>query len=357
MANILYGVNGEGSGHSTRAMEVLSHLKAKGHTLHVASFDRGMRNLQERFEVTEIYGLRLAYVNNQVRYRRTVLQNLMAVGQRAKSIARLSELVDTWKIDVIITDFEPLSCHLGHRKRLPVISIDNQHCLTNTEVSYPRKYRRDAALAKLVTRVMTPRADEYLVTSFFISPIKRPRTFLFPPILRQQILNATPTSGENVLVYVTSPAPALARLLSTVRCPFRAYGFGREGQNGNILYRNPSADRFLEDLITAKAIIANAGFSLMTEALHLRKPYLAIPIKHQFEQIFNAYWLDKLGYGTYWDELSKEQVEAFLYNLPRYSEQLTSYPRNGNKALLDKVDALIAGYTPSPAETVGKGRR
>src|SRR6266700_4083244 len=58
MANILYGVNGEGSGHSTRALEVLSHLQARGHTLHVASFDRGLRNLQGHFEVTEIYGLR-----------------------------------------------------------------------------------------------------------------------------------------------------------------------------------------------------------------------------------------------------------------------------------------------------------
>jgi uncharacterized protein (TIGR00661 family) len=357
MANILYGVNGEGSGHSTRALEVLSHLKAKGHTVHVASFDRGLRNLQDRFEVTEIYGLRLAYVNNQVRYRRTIVKNLMAVRQRAKSIALLSDLADTWKIDLVITDFEPLCCHLGHRKHLPVISIDNQHCLTNTEASYPGKYRRDAALAKLVTRVMTPRANTYLVTSFFTSRVKRPRTYLFPPILRRQILNATPKSGEHVLVYVTSPAPALARLLSTVRSPFIAYGFGREGQSGNILYKKPSAGKFLEDLIAAKAIVANAGFSLMTEALHLRKPYLAIPIKHQFEQIFNAYWLDKLGYGTYWEELNKERIESFLYNLPRYSEQLSSYPRDGNTVLLGKVDALIAEYTSSSTAAAARQQK
>jgi uncharacterized protein (TIGR00661 family) len=351
MANILYGVNGEGSGHSTRALEVLSHLQARGHTLHVASFDRGLRNLQGRFEVTEIYGLRLAYVNNQVRYRRTIANNLMTVGKRAKSSALLSELADKWKIDVVITDFEPLCCHLGHRKHLPVISIDNQHCLTNTEVSYPRKYRRDATLVKLVTRIMTPRADAYLVTSFFTSRVTRPRTFLFPPILRQQILKAKPTCGEHVLVYVTSPAPALGKLLSTVRCSFVAYGFGREGRSGNILYKKPSVDRFMEDLFAAKAIVANAGFSLMTEALHLGKPYLAIPIKHQFEQIFNAYWLDKLGYGTYWEELNKERIESFLYNLPRYGERLSTYPRQGNAALLDKVDALIADYTSSLTAT------
>src|SRR5512143_3135577 len=45
MANILYGVNGEGAGHSTRSREVLAHLRRSGHTLHVVSFDRGLKNL------------------------------------------------------------------------------------------------------------------------------------------------------------------------------------------------------------------------------------------------------------------------------------------------------------------------
>ncbi len=192
---------------------------------------------------------------------------------------------------------------------------------------------------------MTPRADSYLVSSFFETKVTRPRTFLFPPILRQSVLAATPTTGEHVLIYVTSPAPALAKLLGSVRCPFVAYGFGREGQIGNVLYRKPGMDQFLKDLIGAKAVIANAGFSLMTEALHLAKPYLAIPIEHQFEQIFNAYWLDKMGYGTYWEELNKERVESFLYNLPGYREKLRAYPRRGNAALLDKLCSLIADYT------------
>jgi uncharacterized protein (TIGR00661 family) len=58
-------------------------------------------------------------------------------------------------------------------------------------------------------------------------------------------------------------------------------------------------------LPTANAIVANSGFSLVTEALQLVKPDLAVPVKHQFEQIFNAYWLQKTGYGAYWEELTK----------------------------------------------------
>jgi uncharacterized protein (TIGR00661 family) len=344
MANILYGVNGEGAGHSTRAKEVLSHLVANGHSVHVASFDRGLRNLQSDFDVTEIYGFRFSYVNNRVRYKRTIAKNLITVPQAAKSLRRLNDLVDEWKVDLVITDFEPLTCHVGHKKRLPVISIDNQHCLTNTAVTYPKEYRRDAAAAKLVTRLMTPRANAYLVISFFSAPVKKSNTFLFPPLLRQEILQASPTAGEHVLVYVTSPAPALAKLLSSVRCRFVAYGFGREGTEGNTLFKKPSLDGFFADLVSARAVVANSGFSLVTEALHLGKPYLAVPVKHQFEQIFNAYWLQKSNYGAYWEDINKERVEAFLYNLPHYRESLAHYPRQGNSALLAKLDVLIATY-------------
>ena len=341
MANILYGVNGEGAGHSTRSKEVISHLQKNGHTVHVVSFDRGLRNLSESFEVTEIFGLRLTYVNNRVRYRRTIARNLFTAPKAARSLHRLTRQMEDWRIELVITDFEPLSCHAGRRRRLPVISIDNQHCLTNTVVSYPQRYRREAAATKLVTRLMTPRADAYLVTSFFPAPVRRANTFLFPPILRQEVLRAHAVAGEEVLAYVTSPAPELAALFRNVRSRFIAYGFGREGREGNILFKKPSLTDFLRDLCSCKAVIANAGFSLLSEALYLGKPYLAIPVQHQFEQVFNAYYLDKMGYGTYWDELNKERIESFLFNLPHYEEKLRSYPRQNNSALLAKVDALI----------------
>lgn len=345
MANILYGVNGEGSGHSTRAKEVIAHLQQRGHTVQVVSFDRGLANLRKDFEVTEIHGWRLDYLNNQVRYRRTIAKNLLGARRTAAAVSRLKKLVDDRGVELVITDFEPLSCHVGHRRHLPVISIDNQHFLTNTDVSYPKQSRRDAAAAKMVIRFMVPRANAYLATSFFPATVTKPHTFLFSPILRQSVLKARPRDGEHVLVYVTAPVPKLASLLLSARVPVIAYGFNREGRQQNILYKKPSADGFLNDLTTSAAIIANAGFSLVTEALHLGKPYLAVPVEHQFEQIFNAYWLKKLGYGDYWEDLDQGCIEYFLRNLPRYRERLATYPRQGNEALLGKVDAMIAGHT------------
>lgn len=354
MANILYGVNGEGSGHSTRAKEVLRHLVRQGHTVHVASFDRGLANLKDEFDVTEIYGLRLAYVNNRVRYNRTVAKNLFAAPKAIKSNHNLLRLADEWKINLVITDFEPMTCHVGHRRYLPIIAIDNQHCITNAVVTYPRQYRRDAAATKLVAKLMTPRADAYLVISFFPATVKKKNTFLFSPLLRQEVLDSTPATGDFVLIYVTSPSPKLIEILKRVRCNFVAYGFGREGQDGNIIFKKPTLDGFLADLVGCKAVIANSGFSLISEALHLGKPYLAIPVAHQFEQIFNAYYLDKVGYGAYWEHLDKEKIDSFLFNLDQYRENLAQYPRQNNDALLAKLDSLIAQFTTPKAKAVAR---
>jgi hypothetical protein len=58
-----------------------------------------------------------------------------------------------------------------------------------------------------------------------------------------------------------------------------------------------------------------------------------------------------MEYGAWWEELSKERVESFLYNLPLYREKLKAYPRHGNDALLAKLDALIEQYTGGARKT------
>ncbi len=345
MANILYGVNGEGAGHSTRSKEVIRHLLHRGHAVHVASFDRGLRNLSADFEVTEIYGLRLAYVQNQVRYRKTVFRNMLSVPSAARSLRKLRRLARHWKIDLVVTDFEPLSYHVGHHEGLPVISIDNQHALTHARIEYPRQYRRDALAARLVARAMVPHADEALITTFFPVQLKHKRAYAMPPILRQEVLDIQPRQGSYALVYVTSPADELAALLKRIRYPFICYGFNREGTDGNLTFKKPGMAAFLADLAGCGAVIANSGFSLTCEALHLGKPYLAIPVRHQFEQLLNACNIARLGYGAHWDELNQERIESFLFNVERFRENLRNYPRQDNSALFAKLDELIHAHT------------
>jgi len=344
MANILYGVNGEGSGHSTRSKEVIRHLMGKGHAVHVVSFDRGLRNLSADFDVTEIYGLRFAYVKNQVRYRKTVAKNLITVPSAARSLKKLSHLAEQWKIGLVCTDFEPVSYRVGHHLGLPIISIDNQHALTHARLEYPKHHRAEAVTAKLVTRLLIPHATEYLITAFFRAPVKGKRAYLLPPILRQEVLDTKPSDRGFTLVYVTSPSDELAAMLKRVRHPFICYGFNREGKDANLTFKSPSLAGFLRDLAACHAVVANSGFSLICEALQLGKPYLAIPVRHQFEQVLNAYYVDKKAYGAYWEELTKERVESFLFNVDLFRKNLAHYPRQDNTALFTKLDQLIAKH-------------
>lgn len=65
----------------------------------------------------------------------------------------------------------------------------------------------------------------------------------------------------------------------------------------SLIFKAPSRNGFLTDLARCKAVMATAGFTLMTEALHLHKPYLALSMRGQFEHEINAVFLVQSGYG------------------------------------------------------------
>ena len=46
--------------------------------------------------------------------------------QVARCVRALERKAAAWDLDLVITDFEPISCHVGHKLHLPIIAIDNQ---------------------------------------------------------------------------------------------------------------------------------------------------------------------------------------------------------------------------------------
>jgi uncharacterized protein (TIGR00661 family) len=344
MARILYGVCGEGSGHSSRAKEIIAHLKESGHQIKILSYDRGLKNLSQYFEVEEIAGLGFHYAKNEIQLIPTIIDNAIKIPAFQKSIQKALKIADEFKPQIVFSDFEPISCLLANAKKLPLISIDNQHRLTNTKIEYPKKYELQAQAAKAVTRAMIFNSQACLVTSFDRPPVLNKKTFLFPPILRREILTAQPSDGDYILVYLTSPAQKILGLLEEIGKSFIIYGFNENKKDKNLTFKKADQENFLKDLAGCRAIVANAGFTLISEALYLGKPYLAWPAKNQFEQTLNAYYIDKLGYGKFSEDLNKEKVESFLLDLDRYKENLKSYPKDDNSKIFAKIDELIQKY-------------
>jgi uncharacterized protein (TIGR00661 family) len=137
-----------------------------------------------------------------------------------------------------------------------------------------------------------------------------------PPILRHEIVTRKPAIGDRVLVYVRTPS-RVERLLHIMEqldtYTFRVYGCNAtKPPVRNIEFGHISADQFLSDLADAKAVITTSGHSLSSESLYFGKPVYAVPTRGDFEQMINAFYVEKLGYGVCDPVPSLARVGDFL---------------------------------------------
>jgi uncharacterized protein (TIGR00661 family) len=123
------------------------------------------------------------------------------------------------------------------------------------------------------------------------------------------------------------------------------YGFRRdlaeEVVDGNVHYRPFSERGFVDDLRTARAVVANGGFTLLSESVYLHKPVLASPVRKQFEQVLNARYLELLGYGLETEAIDAAALGGFLERLPDFDAKLAGYAQDGNRELLAALDAVL----------------
>jgi len=344
MARIVYGVSGEGSGHSSRSRVVLEHLVEAGHQVKVVTYGRGIGHLKKDFDVFETVGLHIASDNNRLSPLKTLLHNLQQLPEGHGKLKELRrEVFKGFVPEVVVTDFEPMSAYLAHHYDIPLVTIDNQHRLRYMDYDYPPQWKNDRNLAVGIIRAMVPKPDVSLVTTYYFGELKNRRTFLFAPLLRSQVLDLKPSTGDHILVYLTSGFEGFVELLKGFpRERFLIYGQGDQGEQANLTFKTPSTDGFLQDLATCKGVMATAGFTLITESLHLKKPYLALPMGGQFEQAINAAFLEKLGCGVNLHQLIPAGIGDFLYRLPEFEAALAEQTAFDNTPLLEKMDALLA---------------
>ena len=363
---ILYGVVGEGMGHAMRSRVVLDHL-TKSHDVQVVvsgrAYDYLVKRANEHLAVRKIWGYSIVYEDNEVSNFRTLLANLKgAVKGWPENVRAYFELADKFEPDVVISDFESWSYLFAKNRDIPVVSVDNiqmvSRCTHAPEIL--AGHESDFRLAKAVVKPKVAGAFHYLITTFFYPPVRKKRTTLHPPILRPEIIAAglaAPRAdgdgaGEHLLVYQTSTSnEALPEILARSGRECRIYGLRRdlreEVVEGNLRYRPFSEAGFIEDLRTARGVIASGGFTLMGEAVYLRRPMLAVPVRKQFEQVLNARYLEAVGYGLYADEISDQRLGEFVDRLPEFQRHLASYQQDGNRDLLGKLDEVLAAAAAS----------
>jgi uncharacterized protein (TIGR00661 family) len=358
---ILYGVCGEGMGHATRSHVFLNDL-VRDNEVYVLASGRARDYLAERFPtVKRILGFTLAYEDNALRRWETVMQNLRgAVTGWPQQVRNYYEVLREFQPDVVVSDFDSFSLLFARRQHLPAVTVDNiqmiDRCVHDEQIVGDDTLGFE--LARQVARTKSLGAFHYIVPTFFRPPLRKPRTTLVAPTLRPDVLAAVPEQGEHLLVYQTATGSrTLVRTLEGSGLPCRVYGVWRDLEEdmveGSLVFRPFSETTFLEDLRTARAVIAGGGFTLLSECVYLHKPLLAIPVRGQFEQILNARYIERLGYGAYAAQPSSDAVLAFLARLDEYRQSLASYHQDGNEEALSALRTQLQAAQERPTKQSG----
>ncbi len=345
MVKILYSVNGHGRGHSSRSEVVIEHLKDQGHDVRIVASDKATEYLGRRWEIIDIFGLAFAYKEGAVDVKSTLHKNVKGVLKKgADSYRDLHRVVKKFQPDLIISDFEPFVPRAA--KNIPCVSIDHQGVLTKENVEFPAGWVKDYLVARCGALAMTPKASHYVVTSFFHAPPlddAKGEVVQVGPILRSEVLEQKPKYEGHLLLYVTTPESGqLIDLLKDAGVPVIAYGFNRESVEKNITFKKPSVKGFLADLSSSSGVIANGGYTLISEAIFLGKPVYAFPLVNQFEQMLNAYYLQRMGLGMFDKVPDKKRLQEYIDNLPKFQKEAKKHAGNcGNEDVFSKLAEIL----------------
>ena len=294
-----------------------------------------------------IEGLELVFRKNAVLNIKSLLKNIQKISkENYNKLIKVKKEIDEFDPQVVISDMETFSSFIANERNIPSISIDNQHYLIHGEYSFPEKYRLSYLKAIMIIKGIMFKTKYYLVMAFPGCKLKnKTNLFQIQPVLRNEILNAKSKNLDYIFVYQSTKShEKLIEILKRINYKFIVYGFDKNHKVGNLIFKKFSDDKeYINDLSNCKAVITNGGFTLISEAIYLKKPILVVPIKKHFEQIMNAMYVKENKIGEFYDDLDETHVVEFIMNLKRY--KFDKFEKWDNEKAFRLLDMLIRKET------------
>lgn len=311
---ILYGVQGTGNGHISRARALNCELTTLGASIDFVFSGREQERYFGLDEFTHrrfLHGLQLAYSQGKV--------DIMQTWQKNNLALVYSEInnIDTRSYDLVISDFEPITAWAA--------KLQKQRCLTLGH-QYAFLHNIPTASDSLLSR--------RLIKSVAPSPLALGLHWhhfnqtILPPIIRD--LDSVASERGYFLVYLPfEDRQDIIDLLEPIEAEsFVCFGpYANVEKHGNIIFRPCSAKDFHPALCGARGVICNAGFELVSEALQLGIKILVKPLLGQMEQVSNGRGLIELGLGLSMQTLNRQHVRYWINN---FQPRQITYPNVAN---------------------------
>ena len=333
---ILYGVQGTGNGHITRARALSTELANAGIDVDYI-FSGRPRDLyfnMEPFGSFKTYrGLTFATNNGQIQFAKTVLtNNVLNLRKEIKSL-------DVHDYDLVITDFEPVSAWAARLQNKPCLGIGHQYAF-----SYDIPIEGSNWLAKSIMKHFAPASVSLGVHWYhFDNPI-------LPPIIEPPLQN-TKVKPRKILVYL--PFENIKHICGWLE-EEKEYEFyvyhhlsGPEDR-GHVHLRPLSREKFQADLASSEGVITNSGFELASETIQYGKKILTKPLHGQMEQISNAAALKMLKRADVISTLNPAVLNAWLQKkspdpilYPNVAREIVLWIANGQQESLESLSQRL----------------
>lgn len=281
---ILYGIQGTGHGHISRAKELLPELRKHAPVDVLVSGYACQLDLDDPVTYRK-YGISLSYDSNGGVSVLDTLKDLRPV-----RFINDVQSVPLEKYDLVVSDYEPVSAWAAKIAEVPSVALSHQAAFISERT--PRPERR-SVLAEAILQHFSP--AEFAIGFHF----KRYDTFVEPPIIRSEIRDLNPVAENHITVYL--PAYHHAKL-TRIFSPFTGVDWHifaptceTYEQKDHISIHPVSNIEFLNSFEACKGVITSAGFETSAEAMYLKKKLLVLPIRNQYEQLCNAAALQEMG--------------------------------------------------------------
>ncbi len=315
--NFLFLVQGEGRGHMTQAVTLQNLLVKHGHTVSCVMVGKSTRRNIPSFFYQKIEAPVLTYESPNfiadkdqkgIKIGPTILYNLKKGRRYFKSLRFIRDQVKKYRPDAIINFYELLGgLYFGlYKPNIAHICIGHQYLIYHPDFEFPRGKRLDRNLLKLNTWVTSFRATKKLALSFRPLPDQPgKKTWVVPPLLREQVLEMQPEEGDYMLAYILNDGYRTEIMQWHQHhqdIPVHFFSDARqdieqEKVGENITWHRIDDMKFLEYMNKCKAFASTAGFESVCEAMYLGKPIMMVPTKGHFEQECNAIDARKAGAG------------------------------------------------------------
>lgn len=348
---ILFGICGIGNGHSNREMTILRHLLECGHRIMVFTYGEGLSFFKEKFptepNLTVVPVANPYYVGSSrgLEFEKTALSEKNKVEfNTINSLAMHKAVQEFGRPDLVISDYEMVAAQYAYAKSAPLVTLDQQS--KYLVGSFPELLHDTSSLDEVERlHLFFPKAAKRIAVSFF----KVPQTHgsdvtILGPMIRPEIIAAygtKPSINPSIVVYVTAQQlgdQPIDEWIDTIRSvlpnTFEAHFFLPKrvelpASDDRLYFYHHGAACFDSCLARAHGVVTTAGHTLLSEALYLEKPVLALPLP-LYEQQLGAHIIDIGGFGISEQNLTAFGLSTFLSNLDLYSYNI----RNDQKLLI-----------------------